>query len=49
MSNCWPNAKWIPTEQEPWTYWRLEGPGFVWSFRALPHIHCFVNISARIG
>jgi hypothetical protein len=35
--------------KEPWTYWRLEGPGFVWSFRALPHIHCFVNISARIG
>ncbi|HVL15574.1 MAG TPA: DUF3500 domain-containing protein [Gemmata sp.] len=32
---------------EPWTYWRLEGPGFVWSFRALPHIHTFVNISAR--
>jgi hypothetical protein len=35
--------------KEPWTYWRLEGPGFVWSYRALPHIHCFVNISARIS
>ncbi len=34
--------------KEPWTYWRLEGPGFVWSYRALPHIHCFVNISAKI-
>ena len=30
-------------------YWRLEGPGFVWSFRALPHIHTFVNISSKIG
>jgi hypothetical protein len=33
---------------EPWTYWRLEGPGFVWSFRALPHIHTFVNINAKM-
>lgn len=29
---------------EPWTYWRLEGPGFVWCFRVLPHVHTFVNI-----
>ena len=29
---------------EPWTYWRLEGPGFVWNFRPLPHVHCFVNV-----
>jgi hypothetical protein len=35
--------------KEPWTYWRLEGPGFVWSFRALPHIHTFVNVSSKIG
>jgi hypothetical protein len=35
------------SEKEPWTYWRLEGPGFVWSFRALPHIHTFVNISSK--
>jgi hypothetical protein len=35
--------------KEPWTYWRLEGPGFVWSFRALPHIHTFVNISSNIA
>ena len=34
--------------KEPWTYWRLEGPGFVWSFRALPHIHTFVNISSKL-
>jgi Protein of unknown function (DUF3500) len=37
------------SEKEPWTYWRLEGPGFVWSFRALPHIHTFVNISSKLG
>lgn len=37
------------TEKEPWTFWRLEGPGFVWSFRALPHIHTFVNISSKIS
>lgn len=37
------------SEKEPWTFWRLEGPGFVWSFRALPHIHTFVSISSRIA
>jgi hypothetical protein len=36
-------------EKDQWTYWRLEGPGFVWSFRALPHIHTFVNISSKIA
>ena len=36
------------TGKEPWSFWRLEGPGFVWSFRALPHIHTFVNISSKI-
>jgi len=35
--------------KEPWTFWRLEGPGFVWSFRALPHIHTFVNISSKLA
>ena len=35
--------------KEPWTYWRLEGPGFVWSFRALPHIHTFVNVNAKMA
>ena len=34
---------------EPWAYWRLEGPGFVWSFRTLPHIHTFVNISSKLA
>jgi hypothetical protein len=38
-----------PTKDEPWTYWRLEGPGFVWSFRALPHIHTWVNISSKLS
>jgi hypothetical protein len=36
-------------EKEPWTYWRLEGPGFVWSFRALPHIHTFVHVSSKLA
>ena len=33
---------------EPWTYWRLEGPGFVWCFRVLPHVHTFVNIASKV-
>ena len=36
------------TGKHPWSYWRLEGPGFVWSYRALPHIHTFVNISSKL-
>ncbi|MCI0705520.1 MAG: DUF3500 domain-containing protein [Planctomycetia bacterium] len=36
-------------EKEPWTYWRLEGPGFVWSFRALPHIHTFVHVNSKLA
>jgi hypothetical protein len=39
----------MTTAKEPWSYWRLEGPGFVWSYRALPHIHTFVNISSKLG
>lgn len=30
-----------------WHFWRLEGPGFVWNFRVLPHVHTFVNISSK--
>ena len=37
----------LPTAKEPWTFWRLEG--FVWSFRTLPHVHTFVNISSKLG
>ena len=32
-----------------WHFWRLEGPGFVWNYRVLPHVHTFVNISSVIG
>ena len=31
-------------ENERWHFWRIEGPGFVWNYRVLPHVHCFVNI-----
>ena len=34
--------------EEPWTYWRLEGPGFVWNYRVLPHVHTYVNISSKV-
>jgi hypothetical protein len=34
--------------KEPWHFWRLEGSGFVWNYRVLPHVHTFVNISAKI-
>lgn len=27
-----------------WHFWRLEGPGFVWNYRVLPHVHTYVNI-----
>ncbi|MDX1944748.1 MAG: DUF3500 domain-containing protein [Pirellulaceae bacterium] len=27
-----------------WSFWRLEGPGFVWNYRPLPHVHCFVSV-----
>jgi hypothetical protein len=30
-----------------WEFWRLEGPGFVWNYRVLPHVHCYVNILTR--
>ena len=33
-------------DKEPWHFWRLEGPGFVWNFRVLPHVHTYVNISS---
>jgi hypothetical protein len=32
---------------ERWSFWRLEGPGFVWNYRVLPHVHTYVNIAAR--
>lgn len=27
-----------------WSFWRLEGPGFVWNYRVLPHVHTYVHI-----
>ena len=35
------------TEAGKWNFWRLEGPGFVWNYRILDHVHCFVNIARR--
>jgi len=35
------------SEKEPWSFWRLEGPGFVWNYRVLPHVHTYVNISNK--
>lgn len=35
------------TPADKWTFWRLEGPGFVWNFRVLPHVHTFVNIARQ--
>jgi hypothetical protein len=32
------------SEKQPWSFWRLDGPGFVWNYRVLPHVHTFVNI-----
>ena len=29
----------------PWSFWRLEGPGFVWNYRVLPHVHTYVQIA----
>lgn len=35
-------------DERNWDFWRLEGPGFVWNYRVLPHVHTFVNISSKI-
>ena len=32
---------------EPWHFWRLEGPGFIWNYRILPHVHCYVRIAKQ--
>jgi hypothetical protein len=34
-------------EDAPWHFWRLEGPGFVWNYRVLPHVHTFVHIAKQ--
>jgi len=35
-------------DKQPWHFWRLEGPGFVWNYRVLPHVHTYVNISSKV-
>ncbi len=35
-------------DKQNWTFWRLEGQGFVWNYRVLPHVHTFVNISSNV-
>jgi hypothetical protein len=37
------------TKEGQWDFWRIEGPGFVWNFRVLPHVHCYVNISTKVN
>lgn len=34
-------------DKQRWHFWRLVGPGFVWNYRVLPHVHCYVNISSQ--
>jgi len=34
-------------QKAPWHFWRLEGPGFVWNYRVLPHVHTFVQIADK--
>ncbi len=36
------------SEKKPFSFWRLEGPGFVWNYRVLPHVHTYVNISSKV-
>ena len=35
-------------DNQRWHFWRLEGPGFVWNYRVLPHVHTYVNISSKV-
>lgn len=35
--------------KEEWSFWRLEGPGFVWNYRVLDHVHTYVNISSQLA
>jgi hypothetical protein len=34
-------------DTDQWNFWRLEGPGFVWNYRILEHVHCYVNIALQ--
>jgi hypothetical protein len=35
-------------DNQRWHFWRLDGPGFVWNYRVLPHVHTYVHISSKI-
>lgn len=35
-------------DDKQWHFWRLEGPGFVWNYRVLPHVHTFVRVSTKV-
>lgn len=35
-------------DSQRWHFWRLEGPGFVWNYRVLPHVHTYVSISSKV-
>lgn len=37
------------TDKKPWHFWRLEGPGFVWNYRPLPHVHTFVHVRKALA
>jgi hypothetical protein len=34
-------------DEHQWSFWRIEGPGFVWNYRIIPHVHCYVNIGVN--
>jgi hypothetical protein len=34
----------VVDDRQRWSCWRLEGPGFIWNYRVLPHVHTFVNV-----
>jgi hypothetical protein len=36
------------SKEQPRSFCRLEGPGFVWNFRVLPHVHTYVNFSSKL-
>ena len=42
-------AKPSKKKREAWSFWRLEGPGFVWNYRVLDHVHTYVNISSALA
>jgi hypothetical protein len=46
FSDKWEGAE--TNEKQPWSFWRIEGPGFIWNFRVLPHVHTYVNIAAKV-